>query len=207
MSVSKKKVIGYGIAGIVGLGLIGNFANGSSDTSSNKEASPKSEQTTKSAKAEDLDQPEKKKVAPKKKTTATKDGGIKFGKTAKLGDMKLKITSSSLEDSVKVGESGTLDLHPKTGVKYLVLKFNLFNAGDTTQTIPNSDFVAKIGNKEYAPETILSDDFFILYGINPNLSLDGTVVYEVPASTNRSQVTIEYKGTGWLTKPKQFNIV
>lgn len=167
------KFVGICVVAIIALGvIIGIFSGGEDNEKSNSE--PKQE------KVEGKDKKESKKKEVKE---------VKIGETLKVGNVEFKVTKKSEAQNVG-GEYGN-----NAKGKYLILDVTVTNKGDKALMMDSSFFKLKSNGKEYDADGEAgiyanSDSGFFVTDINPDLSLEGKVVFDIPAELHEKELVL-----------------
>ncbi len=124
-----------------------------------------------------------------------------------VGGLLLGVSSSQLTESLITAYGRVLA--PGEGMSYLMVQFNVHNAGKTTAHIrPIGDSFVEVEGIRYVPteqnyklppRVVLEED------IDPAVSVEGVVAYQVPNSTERATALwlIEGQTLRWVLSPEQ----
>jgi len=124
-----------------------------------------------------------------------------------VGGLLLGVSSSHLAESLITAYGRVLA--PSEGMSYLMVQFNVHNAGKTTAHIrPISDSAVEVEGVRYVPteqnyklppRVVLEEE------INPAASVEGMVVYQVPNGTERATALwlINEQTLRWELSPEQ----
>lgn len=204
----------YLIIAIVVIGGIGNMLDSDkkeADTPEKEISQPSSSET----KEESKPKTEKttKKETKKTKENKQEEKEYKIGEDVKVGDVLYKINSKETADSV-----GSEFLNSNPNEKYLILDVTIKNEGKKAITIAN-DFI-----KIYKGETEFESDFaatgyanmqkeggsvtdFMYQKLNPESSITGKVVFDIPESViNDPQTQIQVQTGAWGTQTQKIKL-
>lgn len=133
----------------------------------------------------------------KKKTPKAEEKVYKIGDKLTVGDVRYKVTNVSTSKKV-----GSRYLNAKAQGRFLIISIQITNKGDEALTVSDSFFKLINGKKTYevSNDTIYADDSIILKEINPDITLKGKIIFDVPekiakAKDNYLQVQTGFWGT------------
>jgi hypothetical protein len=132
----------------------------------------------------------------KKDTSTEKQEKIyKMNQVVKVGDVQYKITKKKASKTV-----GNKYLNQKAQGYYLIIDISIKNLGDESLTVSNDFFKLYNGKKEYEADTdgaiYLGDDSIIYQDINPDVTLKGKVIFDVPKKVANSKDNVLQVQTG-----------
>lgn len=142
---------------------------------------------------------------PKKEEKAPETKTAKVGDTLKVGDVEFKVNEISKATNVG-GEFGE-----NSKGEYLVVKVSVANKSKEALLVDSSFFVIKADGKEYKADdmaTISANegaDFFFTE-INPDLSLDGSVVFDLPKDVHSKDMVLNVQTGLFGTEQGQINL-
>lgn len=180
------KFVGITIASLVVLFVILMIVAVNSDTSTNTSTEPKTEQKVDKPKAD----------KPKAEKPKEVEKQYKIGDTLKVGDVEFTVHGTSQASAIG-GQFGE-----KAKGKYLVLDVTVTNKGKEELLVDSSFFKLKADGKEYESDTMASvyanqNTSFFLEKVNPDLSLKGKVVFDVPVDLLQKELTLNVQ-TGYF---------
>ncbi len=130
--------------------------------------------------------------------------GFKIGDVAEAGDMTYKVISAKTAQSV--GESF---LAEKAKGTYLVVELEVTNNSNDSSLVTSSFFKLKQGEKVYEADSVASlvansadgNDSFLGEDLNPDLTMKGVVVFDVPEKVAKAKDNLLQAQTGfWGTQ-------
>ncbi|MFD2839113.1 DUF4352 domain-containing protein [Populibacterium corticicola] len=130
--------------------------------------------------------------------------GFKIGDVAEAGDMTYKVLSAKTAQSV--GESF---LAEKAKGTYLVVELEVTNNSNDSSLVTSSFFKLKQGEKVYEADSVASlvansadgNDSFLGEDLNPDLTMKGVVVFDVPEKVAKAKDNLLQAQTGfWGTQ-------
>ena len=133
-------------------------------------------------------------------------GGYRIGDVAMVGDMSYKVISA--ETATEVGPSFALT---KAKGTFLVLKIEVTNNANESALVDSSFFALKSGEKKYDADSTASlwantqedggNNSFFLESLNPDLTMNGIVVFDVSDSVATAVNNVLVAQTGfWGTE-------
>jgi hypothetical protein len=178
------KRVWFWILAVVIVGGIASSGGDSDKDSSDSASSPESSQVTSNEAAKD---------STKAESSKEKVFGVGSSQTVSKVEYKL----NSIETKDILGESNEF-MTEKATAKFLVVNVTITNKGDEAITVDSDFFKLLNGKTKYEPagysvQTAANldaegQDSFFLNELNPNMSLTGNVVFDVP------EAAIAYKG-------------
>lgn len=133
-------------------------------------------------------------------------GGYRIGDVAMVGDMSYRVISA--QTATEVGPSFALT---KAKGTFLVLKIEVTNNANESALVDSSFFALKSGEKKYDADSTASlwantqedggNNSFFLESLNPDLTMDGIVVFDVSESVATAVDNVLVAQTGfWGTE-------
>jgi hypothetical protein len=157
-------------------------------TTENKNVVP----SNKTAKEEDKTTPQKNVSSQKVSKTAVKKTVKTQKKTYGIGDVvkvgKLQYTVHTVSETNTIKSNNEFIPSVVTKGKFVLITYTVVNLDKTARTIDSSMFKLKGNGSEFDPsnggniDEILGDKNLFLQDINPQMSRDGELVYEVPTN-------------------------
>lgn len=162
---------------IVVVGVLGSLMGGSDDSSQ-----PKKEGET----------------TQEEKTIEEKT--YKMKETVKVGDVEYVVSSQKVDKKV-----GDKYLNHKAQDTYLIIDISIKNLGNEELTVSNSFFTLLNGEKEYKTDSdgsiYLGEDSMIYKDVNPDVTLKGKIIFDVPEAIANSKDNVLKVQTGvWGTE-------
>ena len=182
------KFVGICFLALIALGIVVSVFSGGDDT----------EQTSVEPKQEKVEDKSKDKKKVEKKQ-------VKIGETLKVGDVEFKVN----------GKSDAQDIGGEYGVsakgKYLVLDVTVTNKSDKALMVDSSFFKLKANGKEYESDGEAGiyaneDSNFFVSEINPDLSIDGKVVFDIPAELHNKDLVLNVQTGFWGTEQGEIKL-
>lgn len=137
---------------------------------------------------------------------ATEETMVGIGEELKVGDVVFKVNGTSTATNVG-GEYGV-----KSQGTFLILDVMVRNEGSEAITVDSSFFKLKVNGKEYEADSSAGiyaneqADFF-LTSLNPDLSLEGKVVFDVSDEViNAEEQILEVQTGYWGTEMGQIQL-
>lgn len=155
------------------------------------------EETTTTVTKESADKPKEEKKA---------ETNAKIGDTLKVGNVEFKVSEVSKATSVG-GEYGE-----KSKGEYLMVKVSVANKGNEALIVDSSFFTIKADGKEYSADDVATalytnDDADFFYSeINPDIALEGTVVFDLPKDVHSKDLTLNVQTGLFGTEQGQISL-
>lgn len=142
----------------------------------------------------------------KEETTSSEVEKASVGTALKVGDVEFTVNEVSTTNEIK-DSGGYISYEPDSeGAVFLVVNVTVKNNGKEAITTDSSFFKLIDGDIEYSPSTIITTDssFFLYDGINPGLSKQGNVLFEIPEGKQDLLLNVQ---TGfWGTEQGQIKL-
>lgn len=128
-----------------------------------------------------------------------------IGDTLKVGDVEFKVSEISKATNVG-GEYGETSKG-----EYLIVKVSVVNKGSEALTVDSSFFNISADGKQYNADdsaTMYANDEldFFYTEINPDLSLDGVVVFDLPKDVHSKDLTLNVQTGIFGTETGKINL-
>lgn len=190
-----KKFFKIGCLGFIGLFvvlMVIGLVFGDDDTEKVKPEKNKAETEAPAKKPEDKAEPETESVS--------------IGTAMQVGNIEFTVNEVATTNEVK-DAGGYISYEPDSeGAVFLVVNVTVKNNGKESITTDSSFFKLIDGDIEYSPSTIITTDssFFLYDGINPGLSKQGNVLFEIPEGKQDLLLNVQ---TGfWGTEQGQIKL-
>lgn len=131
---------------------------------------------------------------------------VSIGTAMQVGNIEFTVNEVATTNEVK-DAGGYISYEPDSeGAVFLVVNVTVKNNGKESITTDSSFFKLIDGDIEYSPSTIITTDssFFLYDGINPGLSKQGNVLFEIPEGKQDLLLNVQ---TGfWGTEQGQIKL-
>lgn len=129
----------------------------------------------------------------------------KMKETVKVGDVEYVVSSKKVSSTV-----GSEYFNEKAQGKFLTIDISIKNCGDEPLTVSDSFFKILNGEKEYGTSsdaTIYLDDSIIYKDVNPDVTLKGQIIFDVPEDVAKSDDIVLQVQTGvWGTETEKISL-
>jgi hypothetical protein len=187
----QKLKMGFLMKGLIGFGvliLIGIFASLGEDDSTTTTSEPVSESANEETNTETA-----KKDEPKEEV-------LSVGQPAKVGDFEYVVVGTSETNEIK-SDNEFIESKTTTG-KFIVVDYSVKNLDSKARMIDSSLFRIMSGGNEFEPMQdmdiimLIGDKNLFLEEVNPQMSREGQIVFEVPADLATYDLQLS-SGVGW----------
>jgi hypothetical protein len=134
------------------------------------------------------------------KKDETKEEVVSIGQPVKSGDFEYVVKNSSETNEIK-SDNEFIDSKTTTG-KFIVVDYSIKNLDSEARMVDADLFRIKSGGNEFKPMQdadimmLIGDANLFLEEVNPQMSRDGKIVFEVPADLTTYDLQVS-SGLGW----------
>lgn len=166
---------------VVGVGIVGSFMGGNSDDNSHDTND-----------VQTVEKEEKK--------------SYKMNETVRVGDVEYVVSQKVVSKTI-----GNEYLNQKAQDTYLIIDISIKNLGNEELSVSDSFFTLLNGEKKYNTDSsgaiYLGDDSIIYKDVNPDVTLKGKIIFDVPENIAESQENILQVQTGvWGTEKEKISL-